>query len=112
MHLGQPRADQVGSAAGGHDCPDQVAEIGGGPQGGSGAGAGAEEPNREAASLGLGLQPVGRPGQPVGQQLDVEHLAAVGRLGRGEQVQQQRGQPALVQGAGDLAVTGAVAAAA
>jgi hypothetical protein len=52
------------------------------------------------------------PAQSSGQQLDVEHLGAVALFGRGEQVHQRGGQPAVVEEVGDLAVAGAVAAAA
>ena len=57
-------------------------------------------------------QPVGRRDQPPGEQLDVEDVRAVPLLLGGEQVDEQRAQPGLVEHLGDVAVAWAVAAAA
>ena len=89
-----------------------VSGVGGGPQGGRGPGAGAEVADRQVADVGLGAQPAGDVGEPAGEQVDVEHVGPVALLVGGEQVEEQRAKPGLVEHAGDVAVAGAVAAAA
>ncbi len=50
--------------------------------------------------------------EPGGQQLDVEDVATVGRLGIGEQIEQQRGEPVTLEGPRDREVARAQPAAA
>ena len=71
------------------------ARVGGGPQGGAGPGARPEISDRQAhpPRAWSRSQPRHLP-QPAGQKLDVEHVGPVQLLVAGEQVEQQRGQPA------------------
>ena len=86
--------------------------IGGRDQCRARPGAGAEVADRQRRGVGLAGQPAGDVDQPARQQLDVEDVGAVAFLVRGEQVEQQRGEPGPVQHLGHVAVAGAVAAAA
>ncbi len=70
------------------------------------AGAGAEYANGELRNLRPRHGPSNRFREPVGQEIDVEHVASVVRLGRCEQIEQQRGDPTIVQRAGHRDVSG------
>ena len=86
--------------------------VGGRPQRRRRAGAGPEVPDRQAPAAAAGTHPGRHLGQPPGQQLDVEHVGAVALLARGEQVEQQRRQPGMLQHTGHVPVARAVPAAA
>jgi hypothetical protein len=60
----------------------------------------------------LGAEPGGGIDEAAGQEVDVEHVGPVVLLAGGEQVEQQGAEARLVQDVGDVAVAGAVAAAA
>ena len=110
-HVGERSASEVGPAAAGHHRANLHPRIGGRDQGRAGTGAGAEIADGQRRGIGLAGQPAGDVGQPASQQLDVEDVGAVAFLGRGEQVEQQGGEPGLVQDLGDIPVAGAVPAA-
>ena len=64
---------------------------------GSRAGAGPEVTQVEACSLGLPTDPFGARQQPLGEQIDIENIAAIRRLGLGQEVEQQCPQPSRTQ---------------
>ena len=92
----QPRRRQVGAAPAGDDR-GHLRVVGGRPERRRRAGAGPEVPDRQAPAPAAVPHPGRHRGQPTGQQPDVEHVPAVELLARGEQVEQQRGQPGLLQ---------------
>src|SRR5258707_9085038 len=112
----QVLAGEVWAAAAGDDCRHRAGPRGGCDKSRRGAGAGAEEPGRQARGGPVGGQPVGQGGDPEREHADVESELAGPRvellLRWGEQVGQNGGQARALQFAGHVAVARAVAAAA
>ena len=110
-HFGEARRGEIGATASRDDSPD-VRLVGRGAQGCGGTGAGTEVADAETGELRLPVHPMGDEAQPPGQQLDVEHVRAINRLGRREQIEQQGAEARRVEQLGDQAVAGTVTAAA
>jgi hypothetical protein len=109
-------AGKIGTPAAGDHCADQLRVRRGGAEGCGGPGAGAEQPDLESGCASVDGEPLGRAGQAVGKQVNIEAKMARAQIdllfiGR-EQVQQQRTQCAVVQDLGHVAVARAMATAA
>jgi hypothetical protein len=106
-HLTESGGGEVGTPAARDDRRYLMAEVGGGDQRGGGTGAGAEVTERQLTGLGLAAKPAGGGRQSPAKQGDVEHVGSVALLLGGEQIEQERREPVVVQRLGDLAVAGA-----
>ncbi len=112
FHPFQGVTRQVRTAAARDDCPDRLWRGRGGPQGSGRAGAGAEQALRQGCQGGLCRRPLAGLDQPPAEQLDVEAVGVGPVLLLGQEVEHQGGQAAVLQGASDLVIAGAQAAAA
>ena len=95
--LREPRTGEIGAAAARDHCGDPAAQLGGGEKRRAGAGAGAEEAQRQVRDVRLAADPERRLRHAFREQRDVEDVAAVARLGRGQQIEQERGESLGVQ---------------
>jgi hypothetical protein len=103
---------EIGAAAAGHDGLDAVRLLSGRDKRRRGTGTGAEVTRAKAREPRLARRPIPDGLEPLREELDVEDIAAIGRLLVAEQVEQQRPQPSSVKGLADPAVARAQAAAA
>ena len=96
----QPIASKVRAAAARYDSADRPRRICSRDEGGAGACAGAEVPDRRVAQVLALAKPVGGRTQAVREQADIEHVGAILRLCIGEQIEQQRAEAGFLQSAG------------
>ena len=108
--LAKCRAGEVGPTAARDDRLHPRAERCRRHQSRGGPGAGAEEAERQAGQVGLLVDPGDGVQQSVGEQANVEDLAAVRGLALGQQVEQQGGEASGVQVVGDGAIARAQSA--
>ena len=90
--LGKPRPCEVRASAARHHRGDPVVEFRGREQGRAGAGAGAEQAERQIGDVGLAADPERRFHHAFGKQRNVEDVAAVVRFGWRQQVEEKGGE--------------------
>ena len=115
-HFLERLPSKIGPPASGHDSTHQIGPPRRGHERGGGAGAGAEQPDRQMFQRGLCGGPLHGGDQPIGEQANVETqlpclVVEVFLLG-GEQIHQQRRKVRLLQDPGNELVAVAVTAAA
>ena len=110
QNLVQHVAGEIGTPAAGDDRIDALIEPGGRSERRGRAGARAEKPERKPRKRWFVVDEADRIDEPLGQQIDVEHIRATGFLLRGEKVEQKRADAPIVQRVSDRAIAGAEAA--
>ena len=85
-------------------APTRIAQPGRRLQRRAGAGRSAEQAERQARQPRVQIDPRHALRQPLGEQVDVEDVAALAGLALGQQIEQQGGEAAAVQVVGDRAV--------
>ena len=108
--FGEHRPREIGATAARDHRGDPAAQFGGGEKRRAGAGAGAEETQRQVRDVRLAADPERRLHDAFGQQGNVEDVAAVARLVRRQQIEQERGESLGVQRVRDGHVARAEAA--
>ncbi len=104
QNAGEGIRREIRPAAPRDDGGDQLRPSRGRGQRRGRARAGPEEPNREIGRAFLLLDPIERLFEPPGQQRDIEDLVAIAGFARQQEVEQQRGEPGLVERASNLSI--------